>query len=235
MAPRSLRIVNESRRKSAADYERVDAIAAAVQLQLRDLAGAWGQYVWQVVDDANRTGFKIALLEDSDDASALGYHDVDERDGSPYARVFLAPILDDGGHWLLGADSVAATVSHEVCEMVGDPTANHWAQTRRGALVAQELCDPVESLAYRIDLRDGRRVSVSDFVFPDWFNPFAAPGARLDHMHVLERPFEIADDGYVIRKTPSGIRNAYGKRYPHWRQATKRSPGSRTFARHRAG
>ncbi len=235
MASRSLRIVNESKRHSAAEHERIDAIEHAMRIQLHDLADAWGQYVWRVVDDANLAGFKIALLEDADDASALGYHDVDDRDGTPYARVFLAPILDDGGTWLLGADSVAATVSHEVCEMIGDPTANHWAETRRGALVAQELCDPVESLAYRIELRDGRRVSVSNFVYPDWFNPFATEGTRLDHMDALDRPFEIAEDGYVIRKTPSGIRNVYGKRYPHWRQATKRSRGSRTFARHRAG
>jgi hypothetical protein len=235
MARRSLRIVNESRRTSAADVERIDAIEQAVRIQLRDLADAWGQYVWQVVDDANRSGFKIALLEDADDASALGYHDVDERDGTPYARVFLAPILDDGGSWLVGAGSVAATVSHEACEMVGDPTANHWVQTARGALVAQELCDPVESVAYRITLPDGRRVSVSDFVHPDWFNPFAAPGARLDHLGVLERPFEVAAGGYVIRKTPTGIRNVYAARYPRWRRATKRSPGSRTFTRHRAG
>ena len=234
MAAKSLRIVNESKRTSAADYERIDAIEHAVGIQLRDLADAWGQYVWQVVDDANLTGFKIALLEDADEASALGYHDLGP-DGMPYARVFLGPILDDGGTWLLGSDSVAATVSHEACEMIGDPTANHWAQTRRGALVAQELCDPVESLAYRIELRDGRRVSVSDFVYPDWFNPFAAPGAQLDHMDVLGRPFEIAEDGYVIRKTPGGIRNVYGRRYPRWRQATKRAQGARTFARHRAG
>src|SRR4051812_6775424 len=83
---RSLRIVNESKRKSTADYERVDAIEHAVRVQLRDLADAWGQYVWQVVDDANRTGFKTALLEDADDASALGSHAVGP-DALPYARV----------------------------------------------------------------------------------------------------------------------------------------------------
>jgi hypothetical protein len=54
MGPRSLRIGDESRRKSSADDERIDAIEHGVRLQLRDLADAWGQYVRQVVDDANR-------------------------------------------------------------------------------------------------------------------------------------------------------------------------------------
>ena len=92
--------------------------------------------------------------------------------------MFVDPILDNGGTWLRGANSVSATISHEVCELVGDPTANHWVENARGALVAVELCDPVESCAYSIGLRDGRRVSVSDFVYPDWFNPYVAPRAR---------------------------------------------------------
>jgi hypothetical protein len=233
MASRSLRIVNESRRQSAADFERIDAIEAAVAVQLRDLAAAWGQYVWQVVDDANESGFKVALLDDADAADALGYHDLGP-DGMPYARVFLDPIFDNGGTWLRGANSVAVVASHEACEMAGDPLANHWIEKPRGSLVAQELCDPVESDAYSVAVAGGRRVSVSNFVHPDWFNPFAAPGARLDHLGVVDEPFAIAPGGYVIYRTPSGIRNRYGMRYPRWRRTSK-TRGSRTFARHRAG
>jgi hypothetical protein len=234
MTRRSLRIVNESRRTSATDEQRVRWIEQAIRVQLRHVAAAWGQYVWQVVDDANTTGFEIALLDDADVADALGYHDLGP-DGQPYARVFLDPIFESGGTWLRGANSVSAVASHEACELVGDPLANHWIEKPNGSLVAQELCDPVESSAYPITVAGGRRVSVSNFVSPDWFNPFAAPGSKLDHLGVVDRPFEIADGGYVIYRTTSGVRNVYGKRYPRWRRATKRSPGSRTFARRRAG
>src|SRR5215510_105820 len=104
---RSLRIVNESRRTTRADEERIRSVEQAIRIQLRHVAAAWGQYVWQVVDDANETGFKIALLDDADVADALGYHDLGP-DGLPYARVFLDPIFDNGGTWVRGANSVSA-------------------------------------------------------------------------------------------------------------------------------
>ena len=204
-------------------------------MQLRAVAAAWGEYVWQVVDDAHAQGFEVALFDDADAAGDLGYHDINTNDGTPYARVFVNPILDNGGTWLRGANSVAVTVSHEMCELVGDPTANHWVENARGALVAVELCDPVEASAYSIRLRDGRQVSVSNFVHPDWFNPYAPPTARFDEMQILTKPFESLRDGYVLHHTSIGVRTVWGKSYPRWRMAGKRAPGSRTYTRHQLG
>jgi hypothetical protein len=82
---------------------------------------------------------------------------------------------------------------------------------------------------------DGGRVSVSDFVYPDWFNPYVPAGTQVDHMKVLRKPFEIAPDGYVIHHTNGGARNIWGKTYPRWRKASKRRPASRTYLRHRLG
>jgi hypothetical protein len=234
MPARTLRIVNESSHGSARVAAAVDAIRKAVNVQLRDVARVWGEYVYTVVEDARSQGFNIVLLDDPDAADALGYHDLDSH-GRPYARVFIDAILENGGTWLRGANSVSVTISHEVCELVGDPTANHWVENARGALVAVELCDPVESCAYSIPLRDGRRVSVSNFVYPDWFNPYVPPDTLVDHMGVLRKPFEIAPDGYVIHHTYAGARNIWGRRYPHWRKAAKRKPASRTYIRHRLG
>lgn len=234
MPARTLRIVNGLKRPTARSDTALDAIRKAVAIQLRDLARVWGEYVYDVVDDARAQGFEIVLLDDADAADALGYHDL-QRDGLPYARVFLNPILDNGGTWLRGANSVSCTFSHEVCELVGDPTANHWVENARGSLVAVELCDPVESCAYTIAIRGGRRVSVSNFVYPDWFNPYVEAGTQLDHMGVLEKPFAIAPDGYVIHHTNAGVRNIWGKTYPRWRKAAKRKPASRTYLRHKLG
>ncbi len=88
----------------------------------------------------------------------------------------------------------------------------------------------MESCAYRITLRDGRRVSVSDFVYPDWFNPYVPEGTQVDFMKVLRKPFEIAPDGYVIHHTATGVRDIWGRSYPRWRKASKRAPASRTVA-----
>jgi hypothetical protein len=235
MARRSLRIVNESSYQSARVAAAVDAISKAVRIQLREVATVWGEHVWDVIDEASKQGFKIVLLDDGAAADVLGYHDVNENDGTPYARVFVDPILQNDGTWLRGPNSVAATASHEACELVGDPAANQWVENARGALVAAELCDPVESCAYAIRLRDGRRVSVSDFVYPDWFNPHAPPGTRVDHMGKLRKPFEIAAGGYVIYHTADGVRNIWGRSYPRWRKVAKRKYGSRTRIRHLLG
>ena len=104
-------VVHQSARVDAA----VDAMTRALRVQLRNVARVLGEYVWQVVDDANRQGFELVLLDDGDAADVLGYHDLD-ADGRSYARVFVTPILDHGGTWLRGANSVSATVSHEACE-----------------------------------------------------------------------------------------------------------------------
>ena len=130
---------------------------------------------------------------------------------------------------------MSATVSHEACELIGDPAANQWAQTPRGALYAVELCDPVESECYEVRLRNGTSVTVSDFVYPAWFNPFAPPGSRFDHMRVLTKPFEVAEEGYAMQMTGGRVRNKYGRSYPRWRKDTKRAWGSRTRARHQYG
>jgi hypothetical protein len=82
MPTRSLRIVNRSSHQSARVDASVDAMTRALRVQLRDVARVWGEYVWDVVDDANRQGFELVLLDDSDAAGALGYHDLD-AEGAP--------------------------------------------------------------------------------------------------------------------------------------------------------
>ncbi len=202
----------------------------AIAIQLGHVADAWGEVVWRIVDDANGQGFEIVLLDNEQQGNDYGYHDV-SPDGRPYARVFVDPIIEHGGRWLHSELSVSATVSHEVCEMIGDPAANRWAQTARGALYAIELCDPVELNAYTITVNNRRKVSVSNFVYPDWFNPFARPTARFDHQRLLDRPFAIAPGGYAMRMSGGHIRNLYGRNYPAWRKVIKRSVGSRNRAR----
>ncbi len=235
MAKRTLKIVNRSTHDPRTVEPAIEAMSEAIALQLHHVAAAWGQVVWEIVDDANIAGFEIALFDDDEQQSDdYGWHDVSDM-GTPYARVFLNPILDYGGRWLHSALSVSATVSHEACELIGDPAANQWAQTARGGLYAVELCDAVESDCYEVRLRNGTHVSVSDFLYPDWFNPFAPDGSAFDHMRVLNKPFEIAPDGYAMQLSGGHVRNKYGRGYPGWRKTTKRAWGSRTHARHHYG
>jgi hypothetical protein len=140
------------------------------------------------------------------------------------SRQVLPSLVERGGERL-------GEVSHEVCEMIGDPAANRWAQTARGALYAIELCDPVELDAYPVRPRNGTHVAVSNFVHPDWLNPYASNDACFDHMGVIDRPFHIAPGGYAMRMRGGIIRNVYAPDYPVWRKKLKRQIGARARAR----
>ena len=55
-------------------------------------------------------------LDDSDQASALGYHDM-TSEGLPLGKVFGTTNLKFGTNWTV-------TASHELLEMLGDPSIN---------------------------------------------------------------------------------------------------------------
>src|SRR6266581_152414 len=137
----------------AGHAQDVALIAQALSKQLHyHAAPAWHASPWSCVYYADastvpNSADRLWLLDDSDSAGALGYHDQDPS-GQPYGRVFVRPILESGGDIMQSANSVSVTASHEALEIFGDPQANVWAQMNDGRLLALELCDPVESDAY---------------------------------------------------------------------------------------
>ena len=58
----------------------------------------------------------LVLLDDSDQANALGYHDM-TTEGLPIGKVFAGSDLKAGTSWTV-------TASHELLEMLGDPNIN---------------------------------------------------------------------------------------------------------------
>lgn len=223
-------------------------IAAALEKQIaHDFAGPWNTPRPAVlVGGTPRTGIPIHLFNDPDTAGALGYHDVEDKTGLPYARVFVTPALDNGSGWTTGDYAVSTTISHEALETLGDRTANLFAPTADGSeMWAFEACDAVEAFSYPID-----GVPMSDFVLPAFFTP-AAP-APFDHLAKLHKHFELAAGGYTIKATVGQVgeqtarvmngmqtlvaRSAFGPPYdveiddamPAWRRALKLTPGSRT-------
>jgi len=133
----------------------------------------------------------LVLLDDSDQANALGYHDM-TSEGLPIGKVFAGSDLKAGTSWTV-------TASHELLEMLGDPNINLtvFAQNTNtaGILYAYEVCDACEddSLAYKID-----NVLVSNFVYPAWFESFRAEDStQFDRMHKIHHPFELMAGGYI--------------------------------------
>lgn len=176
------------------------------------------------------TSCVISLLDNPTQAGALGYHseDNDVIDGF----IFAKPVLDNGGVILHDPKNnqnvtVASVLSHEVCEMFGDRYANFWAngpEITQGSTYALELCDPVESDSYDITLTDGSLVSVSNFVYPSWFNPEAtAKDAPFDYLKKLSKPFSMTAGGYMIVMKEGKVAQVFGETMPQWKQELKNS------------
>jgi hypothetical protein len=218
------------------------SMALLVDRQVRDhVAPAWGIqppevtfYKPPLINPVTRYTAIIGILDDADQAGDLGWH-AEGPDADVYGRVFAQPVLANGGNALTDQLSVCSVLSHETIEVIGDSACNGWHQQDSGTLVARELCDPVESDSYPVTVttEGGTSVTgtVSDFVFPAWFDPDAANGTQLDQMNLLASPFEVRPDGYVIVMSGGSVTEQWGERYPLWRVMTKQHPAARTARR----
>jgi hypothetical protein len=174
----------------------VQAIVPALQTQVHgDFAPAWGvdadlTFVGTGGTPASGSWW-LTVLDNSDQAGALGYHDLTDE-GLPMGKAFAGTDIQGGNSW-------TTTVSHELLEMLGDPDVDlcAYAQKDSGGMIlyAYEVCDACEADAsgYKID-----GVLVSDFVYPAWFESFRKPGStQFDHGKLITQPFQLLADGYI--------------------------------------
>lgn len=192
MFPRNrMATISVINRSTVVSPKEVTAAVAAVQVQVsHDFAPQWGiDAELKVVDDlahSDPTSWIVAILDNTDQDGALGYHDV-LQNGTPLTQVFAKTDLKYGLNWTV-------TLSHEVLEMLGDPNIN-LVVAHEGRLYSYENCDAVEddSMGYPIN-----GVVVSNFMYPSWFQSFWQPGqVQFDHRGVCKKPFEIAAGGYM--------------------------------------
>jgi hypothetical protein len=197
---------------------------AALQKQLdRDFAPIWGFSArlfgplpgGQPVPD--KGWWQLVLLDDSDQAGALGYHDL-TPEGMPLGKVFVAEDMKYGQSWTV-------TASHELLELLCDPNTSLCAYAN-GTVYSFEIADACEDgqFAYSID-----GVLVSDFVTPNWFKPHAPATARFDYGRHVTAPFQLLSGGYIGIYNHQGFWttiNARGKIEPP-------KPGRRTERRQR--
>jgi hypothetical protein len=141
----------------------------------------------------------LAVLDNSDQAGALGYHDLTNK-GLPLSKVFAGSDLQYGQSWTV-------TCSHELLEMLVDPNINLtvFDEGPIGArLYAYEVCDACEADQYGYDI-DG--TLVSDFVYPAWFESFRKKGStQFDQAKQIAEPFELLPGGYIgVNDIASGL------------------------------
>jgi hypothetical protein len=200
----SVSLINES---SVVEDVEVAEIAKALQAQVNtDFGPIWGTNA-QIKAVPSKTKppagtWWLVLLDDMDQAGALGYHDL-TPELLPIGKVGAKTDLEYGA-------KVSVTCSHELLEMLGDPLINLLVEDPRHQRVyAFENCDAVEAdeLGY---VKLGQ--TVSDFVLPAYFNvDEAGKGHALSFRGNVTEPFELAKGGYLSYRPVGGA---------EWKQIT---------------
>jgi hypothetical protein len=176
--------------------DEVKAAMPAFQTQVhRDFASAWGvdaDLAFTPHGSTPTTGsWWVVILDDSDVATALGYHDL-TTEGLPLGKVFAKSDQLLGYQWTV-------TATHELLEMLADPDVNLTAfvqnDTTSGRLYAYEVCDACEADQFGYSING---TLVSDFVFPAWFESFRQPGStQFDYGKNIQNPFALLPGGYI--------------------------------------
>ncbi len=208
----------------------VYAIMQALQIQVdRDFAPIWYRGAQLTYVKAGTpppsNAWQLVFLDDSDQAGALGYHDLTAQ-GMPLGKVFAKTDMKYGLQ-------TSVTASHELLEMLADPFIDELrgVYTYQGtqALFAQEVGDPVEAdaLGYQIN---GQQVS--DFVTRNYFHP-GMPGPYSFRNNV-SAPLTLSHGGYMsyLPITSSGWKQVQAETLPGERIAPgnprfEAQPGSR--------
>jgi len=193
LATSQISVINESTVLTDAD---VTPVVVALQQQVtNDFRPIWGtdaelKMIPQGTPAPAGT-WSLVILDDSDQAEALGYHDL-TPDGLPLGKIFAASDLKAGTSW-------SVTASHELLEMLADPNINLTAFVQNantsGTLYAYEVCDACEddSFGYQIN-----NVLVSDFVYPTWFENFREQGStQFDRMNQIQSSLQLLTGGYI--------------------------------------
>jgi len=180
---------------------QVQALVPALQIQVhRDFAPVWGQdanLLFVSQGSAPPGSWWLSAFDNSDQAGALGYHDL-TPEGLPLGKFFAGTDIQNGTQWTV-------TASHELLEMLADPDVNLCAYLQNNSgdtlFYAYEVCDACEADAFGYSING---TLVSDFVYPAWFESFHQPGStQFDFQSKVQQPFQLLSGGYISTLDPS--------------------------------
>ena len=191
MADIKIAVMNSS---TVVTDDEVKKLIPALQTQVtRDFGPVWGLDAGlRFVSGKSKPSPKewwLAILDNSDQAGALGYHDL-TTEGLPLSKVFAKSDMQYGEQW-------SVTASHELLEMLADPNINLTVFEETGSggrLYAYEVCDACEAEDFGYKIGD---ILVSDFVYPSWFESFRKTGTQFDYMNKIKKPFQLLKGGYI--------------------------------------
>lgn len=179
--------------------EEVKAAFPAFQSLVSDyFAPSWGQdaqlYWLPKGDPAIKGHYYLAILDNADQAGALGYHDLSPT-GDPMGKVFAGTDKQYNQSWTV-------TLTHELLEMLGDPLIMNTVFLQDAnnniSVFALENCDAVESDELAWDIGG---VKVTDFMTRAWWGGSEGP---YDYCGHCTAPFQLLPGGYIGMWTPNG-------------------------------
>jgi hypothetical protein len=206
-------IANISKSISAADFR---AAVAAIRRQVDDDFGP----EWSVTATLRGTAVSLtngAPIQGQHDAilylgdssqdpttgvtGALGYHSENHAD-IPYGFVYLDICAEYGESW-------TTTLSHEVLELLADPTAmltvsGPAPRGRGSAYYDLEVCDPTQGDSYKIE-----GVAVSNFVGRRYFNLSGGSG-QTNFLELTLAPLGVRPRGYFQYEDKMGAHQIQG-------------------------
>lgn len=181
-------IINES---TVIQDEELQSLHAPLIKYSHHIRSYWGTMQPGIFFGKPKSGipaWQIIIADDSDQAGALGYHDLTD-DGRPISYVFAKTDLDYGYDWQI-------TLTHEFAEMMLDPYIMRCEQTGNSRFHALELCDPVEADRFSYEINAGGvSMKVSNFITPYWFVP--GSNGIYDYKELCVKPLEVLDGGYA--------------------------------------
>ena len=141
---------------------------------------------------------------------ALGYHSENHKD-TPYGFVYLDVCAQLDESW-------TCTLSHEVLELLADPTAAFTVsgvRSRRNVYYDLEVCDPTQGDTYQIDY-----VTVSNFVGKRYFGLPGGSG-RTNYLNLRLEPFSVRPNGYLQYEDHRGSHQVFGEEVTEQHKAAK--------------
>jgi hypothetical protein len=200
----NIALISESDRIGDADLY---FMAAACSAQAEEFCRAYG--IAPILVSAYSRGTKlppetthVATIKDTLGVpGALGFHDVSGP--VEYIEIEAQDVTSTG-----------VTASHEVLELLGDPTCDKWAPWRDGKQQAREVADRVEGDNYVETvtvLGETRPVNVSNYLLPAAFE--AGSAGPWDRMNRLTSWDGLTPGGYVIVQDAAGnVANVFAEK-----------------------
>jgi hypothetical protein len=181
------------------DPTLVQAAGASLNIQvMRDLPQFWNiqATVMSLPHGKVPAGVWPVNLVKSLPPGEGGFHM--DRNNQPYAKVIANP----------GSDEWTIDASHEILEMLVDPSGNRLQNARaieigpKGAIqdgVGQfdylvEACDPCEADGFAYSIQG---VAVSDFLTPHFYDSTTTPGTRYSFTGSIQAPRRLLPGGYI--------------------------------------